>query len=154
MKTFLLKRKINKSILKLIKITQYEDKYTINIPFKLDNNYNITTILTNNTSYGWIISDEGNTYKYLSKEININLFKKGRYKRIIKSILSTFGLMENNGKLFVIIPIDSNKEPLFNLIGEVLFPFLQGITQIYNIKYFMKNKDNNPKTKGIKQLTH
>ncbi|NLM21108.1 MAG: DUF1828 domain-containing protein [Peptococcaceae bacterium] len=111
---------------KVFLVQEGVNRYRVDTPFSFDDGDNLVIVLKNDNNK-WLLTDEGHTYMHLSYRMDTKLLQKGNRQRIISSILSGFGLTDDEGELLMVIDNDN--------YGDALFSFIQGLLKITDITY-------------------
>ena len=78
----------------------------------------------------WLFTDEGHTFMHVSyDDIDID---KGTRKKIIDSVLLSYGIKNQEGELIAEIPD--------NQFGDALYSYLQGLIKITDINYLTRER--------------
>jgi len=80
----------------------------------------------------WILSDEGHTFMRLTYEIDYRDLLRGSRQKIIENVLSSFGVINQEGELLIRIQDDSYGDALFNLV--------QSLIKISDVTYLQRER--------------
>lgn len=110
-------------------ISEGINRYIISTPFMFDDGDHLC-ILLKKSAERWYLSDEGHTFMHLSyEEIDID---HGTRRKIIDTILLTYGIQNENGELRCYIKGDD--------YGDALYSFVQGLIKITDISYLTRER--------------
>ncbi len=105
------------------------NRYIVFTPFMFDDGDHLSILLKQKDNY-WYLSDEGHTFMHVSyDEIDVD---KGTRSKIIDTVLSSYGIQNDNGELKAIIEADA--------YGDTLYSFIQGLIKITDVSYLTRER--------------
>jgi len=132
MDIFSIEKEFKKKVCDKIAITtEGKERFRISTPFMFNDGDHLVSLLKKSPK-GWIISDEGHTYMHLSYEIDVKDLERGNRQKIFNSILSMFGLKDEDGEL--IVEVENGN------YGDALYSFIQSILKITDISYLSRER--------------
>jgi hypothetical protein len=112
-------------------VSEGKDRFQIFTPFMFNDGDHLVSLLKK-LPQGWVISDEGHTYMHLSYEIDVKDLERGTRQKIINSVLSMFGLEDEDGELIAKVDNES--------YGDALYSFIQGVLKISDVSYLTRER--------------
>lgn len=105
------------------------NRFIVFNPFMFDDGDHLVVLLKG-VEGKWLFTDEGHTFMHVSyDDIDID---KGTRKKIIDSVLMSYGIRNQEGELVTEIPD--------NQFGDALYSYLQGLIKITDINYLTRER--------------
>jgi len=121
------------------------NRYKIFTPFQFDDGDSLSIILKQ-VGERWLLTDEAHTYMHLSYEIDVNSLEKGNRQKIITSVLSGFGIKEQDGEIHI--------EVAQNDLGDAFYSFVQGLIRITDVTYLTRERIRSMFMEDFKTFIH
>ncbi len=105
------------------------NRFIVFNPFMFDDGDHLVVLLKSKEGK-WLFSDEGHTFMHISyDDIDID---KGTRKKIIDTVLSRYGIKNDEGELISEVPD--------NQFGDALYSYLQGLIKVTDIDYLSRER--------------
>ena len=105
------------------------NRFIVFNPFMFDDGDHLVVLLKGKEGK-WLFSDEGHTFMHISyDDIDID---KGTRKKIIDTVLSRYGIKNDEGELISEVPD--------NQFGDALYSYLQGLIKVTDIDYLSRER--------------
>jgi len=105
------------------------NRYMVFTPFMFDDGDHLSILLKKENDH-WYLTDEGHTFMHVSYD-EIDVERTTRSK-IIDTVISSYGIQNDNGELKAIIKADA--------YGDTLYSFVQGLIKITDVSYLTRER--------------
>jgi len=106
-------------------------RYRVFTPFLFPDGDHLSIVLKNIRNQ-WVLSDEAHTLMRLTYEIDYRDLQRGSRQKIIENALTSFGVTNQEGELFIQVQENSYGNALFNLV--------QGLIKISDVTYLQRER--------------
>lgn len=118
---------LNKIREKIRLINDGIDRYKIFTPFLFDDGDHLV-IMLKKEGHNWILTDEAHTFMRLSYDIDSDELAREPIQNAIANILSSSGVINDNGELKMFVNIDD--------YADALYSFIEALLRISNVLYY------------------
>lgn len=126
-------------------ISERGDLLTVSIPLTARDGDCFTAYLSRRNG-GWRVSDAANTMMRLSYENDLARLLSGPRAKLYESILAESGLAEDDGEIYIDVPVDKLSRGIFSL-G-------QGLSRVEDIALWTKNRVGSTFTHDLREVLY
>jgi hypothetical protein len=121
------------------------NRFKVFTPFQFDDGDSLSIVLKR-IGDKWILTDEAHTYMHLSYEIDMNSLEKGTRQKIITSVLSGYGIKDQDGELLLNVEQDD--------LGNAFYSYVQGLIRITDVTYLTRERVRSTFMDDFKTFLH